>query len=87
MAKKKVTAAAALNMQQIKELMNHALTDEARMKLVVSLYYRAMHGNIAAFKLILQILGELPTGKKEAAAEPVEYVFHWDNGPDEPKQY
>ncbi len=80
--KRKRTAAAELNMQQIKELMNNVMTDEARMKLVISLYNRAMHGNTAAFRLILQILGEDPADKKKTASEPVEYIVHWADEPE-----
>lgn len=85
--RKQRNATAELNMQQIRELMNNVMTDEARMKLVISLYYRAMHGNMAAFKLILQILGELPTDKKKTTSEPVEYVLSWGTGPEEPEQF
>lgn len=85
--KRKRTAAAELNMQQIRELMNHVMTDEARMKLVISLYCRAMRGNTAAFRLILQILGEDPAKQPKqpaALAEPLEFIW---TGEEDPEPY
>ena len=57
--KKRKNAAANLNMKQIKELMQQDLTDRQIKLLTVILFQKAMNGNIAALKLILQILGEI----------------------------
>lgn len=84
--KRKRAAAAELNMQQIKELMNHMITDEARMMLVISLYKRAMRGNTAAFRLILQILGEDPAkqpNQPAATGEPLEFIWTGEEDPPE----
>ena len=84
--KRKRTAAAELNMQQIRELMDKVMTDEARMKLVISLYSRAMRGNTAAFRLILQIMGEDPAKQPKqpaATGEPLEFI--WTGEEDRPE--
>ena len=57
--RKRKNAAANLNMKQIKELMQQDLTDRQIKLLTVILFQKAMNGNIAALKLILQILGEI----------------------------
>lgn len=85
--KKQRTELELLNMNQIKELMNSVMTDEARMKLVISLYCRAMRGNTAAFRLILQILGEDPAQQPKQPAIPAEPLeFIWAGEETEPEK-
>ncbi len=73
------------NYKTFKEQFDRALTDEKRMMLIAKLYSMALHGNLQAFKLILQIMGEYPIGKKDTGeAGQVEYILHWGTGENDP---
>ena len=57
--RKRKNAAANFNMEQIKFLLQQNLTDRQIKLLTVILFQKAMNGNIAALRLILQIMGEI----------------------------
>ncbi len=57
--RKRKNAAANFNMEQINFLLQQNLTDRQIKLLTVILFQKAMSGNTAALRLILQIMGEI----------------------------
>lgn len=52
-----------------------------------SIITRAEHGDLNAYKLIRDGLGENPAKKVDLAGNgQVEYILHWGTGKDDPKQ-
>ncbi len=79
---KNLTPAARLNMKRIRELLNANLPDEARMMLAAKLFQLAGQGNVAALKLILQIMDEDPDDPDGIEDNQLEFV--WVGEEDQP---
>ena len=80
--KKKLTPTARLNMKRIRELLDTNLPDEARMMLTAKLFQLAGQGNVAALKLILQIMDEPPADPDGIEDNQLEFV--WVGEEDQP---
>ena len=84
--KKRKPVTISTNLKNFVKQFDNALTEEDKLKLVAGLYNRAARGNIPALKLILQILGEQPTGEQESGQgrEALEFVWVGEEEPGQP---
>lgn len=64
-----------MNMKYIRELLNHELTDEARMMLAAKLFQLAGRGNVQAIKLIFEIMEEDPAEQGGIKDNQLEFVW------------